>query len=88
MKAETYIVFFGMLGIFLIALHRMKYACPPARVEYRYIKRGFQETQDNPPEMGEMITGVFEPSGIAKPQKKAQNGEIKAQKVNKRPFGN
>ena len=87
MEPETYIVFFGMLGVFMLALHRMKYSCPPARIEYRYIKRDFQEAQDNPAEISELVTGMFEPSTIAKPQKRAQNGERKAQDPDKKPFG-
>ena len=86
MQGETYIILFAMLGIFFISLHRMKYSCPPARIEYRYIKREFDEYQDNPPEITDLISGVFENSDLPKPQQR--NEQAQQQTPNTSPFSN
>tara|TARA_Y100000389_G_scaffold6526_1_gene6258 strand:- start:6642 stop:6905 length:264 start_codon:yes stop_codon:yes gene_type:complete len=85
MQGETYIILFVMLGIFFISLHRMKYSCPPARIEYRYIKREFDEYQDNPVEINEMMTGLFETKDLPKTQ---QRNKTKQQDHNTSPFSN
>ena len=81
MNNETYIVFFGMLGIFLILLHRVKYACPPSRIEYRYIKRSFQQEQNNLAPVGEILTGMFDDPNKTNVQKNSNKETINPQQV-------
>ena len=87
MYNETYIVFFGMLGIFLISLHRMKYMCPPSRIEYRYIKRTFaqQQATDEIGQYTDLIAGKYE-AGVA-PAEKTENPKDDKQIPNTNPFG-
>ena len=87
MNNETYIDFFGMLGIFLISLHKMKYMCPPSRIEYRYIKRTFaqQQSMDETGQYGGLTAGEYE--GGTAPAEKTENPKEDKQKANTNPFG-
>ena len=86
MNVNTYMVFFALSGIFLIALHKMKYACPPARIEYRHIKRDFEDIQRDE---NELNYGIYERNEVPRPQGNNQGGTgtVNTQSANTQPFG-
>jgi hypothetical protein len=56
------LTFLGIIGIAIGYVNQLK-KCPPAKIEYRYIPRTFQQDQENPVKISELFHTLFtEPS--------------------------
>jgi hypothetical protein len=58
MLTNLLILFFGLVLVYISYSSSMK-ACPPARVEYRYIPRSFKEEQNDPVKPSEIFADMF-----------------------------
>lgn len=52
------LLFFGILGITIGYVNQTK-SCPPPKIEYRYIPRTFEQSQNDPVKISELFNAMF-----------------------------
>ena len=58
MEISVIIIFIGIILI-VIDITRSYYKCPPNKTEFKYIPRTFQQEQDNPIPLNEIVGNLF-----------------------------
>lgn len=61
----TIVVLLFFAGVLMVTVGYVNqlHKCPPARIEYRYVPRTFQEEQENPIRVSQLFNNMFqEPS--------------------------